>query len=243
MSDYPSWQYDEVKQIGKDYDNLAEVEAYDARHGKFRNVEPENEGILEDLRIQPDHVLLEFGCGTVAFALQAAHPCKRVHAIDVSRTMLEYARTKAVKTVIENIIFCHGGFLSYSHNAPPVDAIVTNTAFHHLPDFWKGMALLRMNSMLKPGGQLYLSDVIFQQNNVHGNIEQWMKKLEKTAGPEIRKDVEMHIEQEFSTYDWIMDGLLERADFQITLKVMHEGVGLRLHEKHPRPGLFIHREA
>lgn len=168
--------------------------------------------------------MIEFGTGTGAFALQAARQCARVYAVDISSAMLEYANVKAKKAGIKNILFRHGGFLTYAHAEPPVDAIVTNTAFHHLPDFWKGMALQRMNKMLKPGGQLYLSDVIFTYENVHGNIEGFIKKLESTAGPAMRRDVEAHIRQEYSTYDWIMDGLLERAYFRIVKKEMREGV-------------------
>jgi len=224
MSEYPSWQYNEMKQIGKDYGSLAEVEAYDARHGKFRNVEKENNDILESLRVEAGHVIIEFGPGTGAFVRQASRRCAHVYAVDVSQTMLEYAKKKAAEAGITNITYCHGGFLTYAHTAEPVDAIVTNTAFHHLPDFWKGIALQRMNGMLKTGGQFYLSDVIFEQKNVRPNIEQFMAKLERAAGPDIRKDVEAHIRQEYSTYDWILDGLLERAGFQIVSKTMHEGV-------------------
>jgi putative AdoMet-dependent methyltransferase len=224
MSEYPSWQYDEMRQIGKDYDSLAEVEAYDARHGRFRNVQKENEEILENLRLQPDDIVIEFGSGTGAFALHAARRCARVYAVDISRVMLEYAKMKAERAGITNIVYCHGGFLTYSHTAPPVDAIVTNTAFHHLPDFWKGIAMQRMNGMLRPGGRLYLSDVIFEQRNVRENIERFIANLESVAGEEMRKDVEAHIRQEFSTYDWITDGLFERAGFRILSKVILEGV-------------------
>lgn len=31
---------------------------------------------------------------------------------------------------------------------------MTRVALHHLPDFWKQVALLRMNAMLKMGGML-----------------------------------------------------------------------------------------
>ena len=224
MAEYPSWQYDEMQQIGKDYNSLAEVEVYDARHGRFRNVEKENEDILKRLDLRSDHVSIEFGSGTGAFAIQAARQCARVYAVDISRAMLEYAGMKAVKAGIRNVTFCHGGFLTYKHAAQPVDAVVTNTAFHHLPDFWKGMALRRMSRMLKTGGQFYLSDVIFEQRNVRENIERFIAKLEAIAGQDIRKDVEAHIRQEYSTYDWIMDGLLERAGFGIVSKVIQEGV-------------------
>lgn len=224
MNEYSSWQYDEIKQIGKDYGDPAEVEAYDVRHGKFRNVEKENELILESLCVKPEHVVIDLGTGTGAFALQAARQCAQVYAVDISRVMLEYAKSKAEKAGITNIVFNHGGFLTYSHAAPPADAIITNTAFHHLPDFWKGVALQRLNRMLKPGGQLYLSDIVFEDNNVQENIGQFIAKLEKIAGPDIRADVETHVRQEFSTYDWIMDGLLERAQFRIMSKVLQEGV-------------------
>jgi putative AdoMet-dependent methyltransferase len=224
MEAYPGWQYDEMKQIGKDYGSLAEVEAYDARHGKFRNVDRENEEILERLGIRPDHVVIEIGTGTGAFAIQAAHRCAQVHAVDVSLTMLGYAKKKAAKQGVKNITFHHGGFLTYDHSGQPVDAVVTNTALHHLPDFWKGMALHRLSGMLKDGGQLYLSDVVFEQVGAEANIERWIEKLERAAGPDMRNAVEAHIRHEFSTYDWILDGLLARAGFAIIVKTMHEGV-------------------
>lgn len=224
MNEYPSWQYDELKQIGKDYDSMAEVEVYDLRHGRFRNVQKENEDILKSLDVQPEQVIIEFGAGTCAFSLQAARQCARVYAVDISAAMLEYAKGKAEKAGIKNIEFCHAGFLTYSHAEPPVDAIVTNTAFHHLPDFWKGLALQRMRGMLKPNGQLYLSDVIFDDRNVNENIEKFIEKLGNAAGPDMRRDVEAHIRQEFPTYDWIMDGLLERAGFSIISKVFQDGV-------------------
>jgi len=224
MTEHPSWQYDEMQQIGKDYDDLTEVEAYDARHGRFRDVEKENEDILKSLDLRSDHVLIEFGSGTGAFAMQAAARCARVYAVDISRAMLEYAKKRAVKAGLANIVFCHSGFLTYSPIAQTADAVVSNTALHHLPDFWKGMALRRMNTMLKSGGLLYLSDVIFEQGNVREHIGRFIAKLETLAGPDIRKDVEAHIRQEFSTYDWIIDGLLERAGFGIVNKAIKAGV-------------------
>ncbi len=224
MTGSPSWQYHEMQQIGKDYADPAEVEAYDLRHGKIRDIEKENREILQKLQVEPGHVLIEIGTGTGAFALAAARSCARVYAVDVSRAMLDYGKKKASKAGITNIVFCHGGFLTYSHDAQPVDAIVTSTAFHHLPDFWKGIALQRMNTMLKPGGQLYLSDVIFDHRNVQENIEQFIAAMEKAGGPEMRCDIENHIRKEYSTYGWIMEGLFERAGFRIVDKVQLGGV-------------------
>ncbi len=224
MSTYPAWQYDEMKQVGKDYDDPAEVEAYDVRHGKFRNVEKENEAILQALQIEPRHVLIEIGAGTGSFAIQAARACSRVYAVDISQAMLAYAKKKAERAAVTNLVFRHAGFLTYVHDDQPVDAIVTNTAFHHLPDFWKGLALHRLNRMLKPGGLLYLSDVVFDDRNVCDAIQRFIGKLGTAAGPEIRKDIENHVRNEYSTYGWIMEGLFERAGFAIAEKAILDGV-------------------
>lgn len=224
MSEPPAWQYDEMRHIGKDFSDLAEVEAYDARNQRFRNVEQENDRILAILGVRPEDVIIELGTGTGRFALQAAPRCAKVFAVDISRTMLAYAQTRAEAAGIANITFCHGGFLTYSHDAPPADAIVTSIAFHHLPDFWKGIALRRMSEMLKPGGQLFMSDVIFTPENLEANIESWLVKLEAAAGPDVRTDAVRHIKNEHSTYDWIMDGLLERAGFEIKTKEIQDGV-------------------
>lgn len=224
MDKYPVWQFDELKQIGRDFSDPAEVEAYDARHGTFRNVEKENEDILSKLGVQPEDVLMDIGAGTGAFALRAAGRCARVYAVDISRSMLDYAQSKALQAGITNVVFRLGGFLTYVHDSPPVDAVVTSTALHHLPDFWKGIALGRLNGMLRPGGQLYLSDVVFDHRNLRENIERFINALEKAGGPEMREDIEAHIRNEFSTYAWIMEGLLERAGFRVTDKTMHEGV-------------------
>jgi len=77
--------------------------------------------------------------------------------------MLEFAKSKANKAGVKNIVFSHSGFLTFDTKNPPVDVITTTFAFHHLPDFWKGIALQRLNKLLKPGGLLYLHDVILEE--------------------------------------------------------------------------------
>jgi hypothetical protein len=40
----------------------------------------------------------------------------------------------------------------------------------------------------------------------------------------LRDDTEGHFREEFSTYDWIMDGLLLQAGFTIGSKTMQDGI-------------------
>jgi putative AdoMet-dependent methyltransferase len=218
------WQYDEFKQVGTDYCSRVEVDIYDSRHADFRDIEAESRKVLDMLDVKSNDVLLDFGSGTGTFAIQTAKRFKRVHAIDVSLIMIEHAKTKADKAGVANIMFHHAGFLTYEHNDTPADAIVTTFAFHHLPDYWKGIALKRMNSMLNPGGLLYIHDVIIEEANSINNIQALIDKLAKDGGEQLREDTERHFREEYSTYDWVMDELLARSGFQVKSKQIEGGV-------------------
>jgi len=224
MSNPPVWQYDEMKQIGKDYGDSAEVEAYDSRHGNFRDFLEECRSILDRLGAGKEHVVLDMGTGTGTFAIEAARRCSKVFAADISYPMIEYARKKADSSGVGNIVFCHGGFLTYSHLGDPVDFIVTSLALHHLPDFWKFAALNRMNGMLKDEGRLFLMDVVFSDVCYEENITKWIARIEHAAGPQMAEDVRMHVKKEYSTYTWIMEGLLARAGFRIDKASYQDGV-------------------
>lgn len=224
MNDDITWQYDEFQQIGTDYGSEAEVEIYDSRHSDFRDMEAESLRILDLLEIIKSDVLIDFGSGTGTFAIQAAKRCARVHAVDVSQTMIDRAKAKAIRAAASNIEFHHAGFLTYEHNHPPVNAVVTTFAFHHLPDFWKGIALNRLNRILKPGGQLYIHDVVMEEGNAIENIAALIDKLADAGGQMLREDTERHFKDEYSTYDWVMDGLLSRSGFTIKSKNIDGGV-------------------
>lgn len=219
-----TWQYDEMKQIGKDYGDIAEVEAYDAQHGNLRDLQKESRSILDRLAVRTDHVMLEMGAGTGSFAVEAAKRCSKVFAVDISHAMLEYAKKKAESQGIENIVYCPGGFLTYSHSDEPVDVIVASLALHYLPDFWKFAALNRINAILKDQGRLYVMDVVFSDEDYEKNIAKWIADIERVAGDEMAEDVRMHIQKEYSTFIWIMEGLLSQAGFRIDQSNYRDGV-------------------
>ncbi len=224
MTDISSWQYDEFQQAGTDYNDPAEVEAYDSRHAQFRDVDAECRAILDALDLARESVLIEFGAGTGAFAIRAAGRCAKVHAIDTSQLMLDCAARKAEDAHAANISFHHAGFLTYEHQCRAADAVVTFMAFHHLPDFWKGIALGRMNRMLGMDGQLYIQDVVFTDKDAAVNVSRWVDCMAGIGGEKLRREIEDHIRQEYSTYDWIMEGLLARAGFAIKDKQIAHGV-------------------
>ena len=219
-----SWQYDEFRQVGTDYSNKAEVEIYDSSYADFRDIEAESIKILDSLEIERGNALIDFGSGTGTLAIQAALRGIKVYAVDVSQAMIDCAAAKAIKAGVSNIEFHRAGFLTYEHNDLPVDAVATIFAFHHLPDFWKGIALKRVSSMLRSGGQLYIHDIILEETNALENIMTFIDKLAITGGELLRQDTERHFRDEYSTYDWVIDGLLSRAGFSIRDKHIDDGV-------------------
>ncbi|NJD53992.1 MAG: class I SAM-dependent methyltransferase [Candidatus Methanoperedens sp.] len=226
MKSYPGWQYNEMKQVGTDYNDPAQVEIYDSQMGKLRDIKKENEEIIKALNLTNDQTLIEFGTGTGNFAIDAAKHCKKVFAVDVSPRMLEFAQKKADMNGIKNIELLNAGFLTYEHSGAPADAVVSQLALHHLPDFWKLIALKRVFGILKNGGKFFLKDTVysFDENTHEAFFNNLIEIIRKAGGMQIANDLETGIRDEYSTLGWIMEALLLRAGFTIHEKQYSEGL-------------------
>ena len=213
----PDWQYDETKQVGMDYSADAVANEYDTNHSVFRDYDREVESVIDALELNSDSTVLDIGCGTDPYSLRLARHCKQVYAVDVSKSMLSIAHTHAREQKLSNISFVNAGFLTYQHNGNALDAVISALALHHLPDFWKLIALKRLYAMLKPGGRFFLVDVVFcfPADDYHNGIKQWLRTMETVAGSTIMRENSIHIREEFSTWDWIMRDMLLRAGFEI----------------------------
>ncbi len=235
MKHTPAWQYDEFRQVGKDYAQPRQVEAYDPSHADFRDVQAEFKDILDLLDLQAGSVLVDLGCGTGQLPLAAARRGLVVHAADVSEAMLDFAAARADRAGADGIHFVHAGYLSLDLPAGSVDAVVSNFSLHHLPDLWKARALERIGRMLKPGGQLYLHDVILPAEQPLEKIEAFVESQAAAGGDFLRQDAEQHFREEFSTYDWIIDRMLDRAGLEILSRRPHSHVLCAYHCRKP-PG-------
>lgn len=225
MSNHSPWLFDEFKPPGRDYGAEDQAAMYDETHARFRNLQEEARAALDLLALRPGAVIVEYGTGTGAFAVEAAKRGATVHALDVSEAMMRVARQKAAAAGVENrITFHHQGFLTYTHTGAQADAVASTLAFHHLPDFWKGVALQRMRASLPKGGRLYLRDVILEAPNALDNIAAFIGRLAEKGGDFLREDAEGHFREEYSTYDWVMEGLFERAAFSVINRSFEDGV-------------------
>lgn len=218
----PNWQYHEPDHPGADFDAMADI--YDRNMKKYRDIQAEIREILSFLDLKPDHAVLEIGSGTGEFALTAAGHCSKVYAVDLSEGMLRYAEKKARSRGVSNVEFLRGGFLTYQHPTP-VDAIVTQLALHHLPDFWKQVALMRIAAMLRDGGKFCLRDVVFnfEIRDYENSIESYISRSSELISDEFARSIASHVKNEYSTIDWIMEGMIERAGFRLERKDYVDG--------------------
>ncbi len=212
----PDWQWNEMQQVGTDYTDLKEIATYDNRMADFRDVNAENREMLGMLQLPPGASVLEIGCGTGRFSRAAAAAGLSATAIDVSASMLEYVRQVAKTEGLPDIAVQHAGFLTMDFPAMHFDAVVSGAALHHLPDAWKYVALRNIARTLKPGGQFILRDVVFAL--AEGEPPETSFERFANSFPSMRVEAARHVAQEYSTYDWIMEGLLSRAGFMILSK-------------------------
>lgn len=214
MMNKPDWWFDEFRHFAVNFDDPDQVAAYDARQGTKLE---EERALVQQLGIAGKQRVVELGTGTGAFALAAAEAGAQVIAVDISPAMLDYARNRAsLSGLSEQITFIQAGFLSYEHYAQPADFVVTKYAFHHLPDFWKGIALSRIAAVLSPGGTFYLEDVVFSFNPAEAQVhlENWITHVADGQSFS-RADFAGHIREEFSTWGWVLEGLLKQAGLNI----------------------------
>lgn len=216
MNKQPAWFYDELQQVGVDFEDMTQVATYD--RNQTSNTPEACQVLIKQLGIAVGQTVIELGTGTGNFAIQSALVGAKVYAVDVSQAMLTYAQQKANTAGIDSIEFHHAGFLTYEHQGNLADFIVTKFALHHLSDFWKMVALLRCASMLKVGGILCLWDVVFSfdAEEYSDRINAWIERVAKPVGEGFTAtDFEIHVREEYSTFSWIIEGMLTRAGFQI----------------------------
>lgn len=216
MKEGPKWLFDEFSQVGVDYTDENIVADYDREHERFRDFEQETNQIANGLELSKDSTVLDIGCGTGGLTMHLARICKHVYAVDASETMLSVLRGKIAKQGVKNVSLRQSGFLTYEHEGEEIDAIIVNITLHHLPDFWKQIALCRFYDLLKPSGRLFLADVVFgfDPRKYKEAIDAWLDHMRGVAGEQMAEESVVHVRDEFSTWEWIMTGMLERAGFK-----------------------------
>jgi ubiquinone/menaquinone biosynthesis C-methylase UbiE len=211
-----TWYRDEFNHTGADFTSPEAVRNYDLRMGKIRDADREAAMARIALGLTNKDTLADIGSGTGAYTLRLAPHCAKVYAVDISRGMLEYTSERAEELGLDNIEFHQGGFLSWKPPAERVNKAVSSMALHHLPDFWKLIALQRVRSWLAPGGVFYLRDIAysFSPEDYSEALDLWVQSV-AAAGDQMRTNVENHIRNEFSTTACLLEHMLDEAGFDV----------------------------
>ncbi|MGH3487089.1 MAG: methyltransferase domain-containing protein [Actinopolymorphaceae bacterium] len=211
----PRWLLDEVATAGRENLDAEHVARYDLKED---SAAADEVALCRPLGLTQESTIIEIGPGTGQFSLAAAPECGRLIAVDVSPVMLGVLRTKIAEAGFDNIDVVQAGFLTYDHQGGPADLVYSRYAFHHLPDFWKAVALARIHRILRPGGVFRLWDIVynFEPTDAAECIEAWCATL-----PEVvedgwnRRDLEEHVRDEHSTFSWLLEPMMRRAGFVI----------------------------
>jgi ubiquinone/menaquinone biosynthesis C-methylase UbiE len=141
--------------------------------------------------------------------------------------MLDEARARVRAAGLANVELVEAGLLSYEHSGEPPEAVYSRNALHHLPDVWKAVAIERIARLLSRGGVFVLSDLVFScdAGELNKVVRTWLE--DAPADPMegwTRADREQHLAEEYSTFAWLLEPMIERAGFEIVKSRFRAGI-------------------
>ncbi|WP_028137986.1 class I SAM-dependent methyltransferase [Bradyrhizobium japonicum] len=208
------WYYNERNRMGI---GPAVASIYDAHD----DADLRARAALKMLGVQRGWRIADIGCGNGVLATEAALLGAEVDAIDISPAMLAlaeiYARDRKAPVRTQS-----AGLLSFAYRPESYDLVVSEFTLHHLPDFWKAVAMSRIFRALKPGATFYLRDIVYtaMPDAIERDVEQWADFQIKNHDF-ARESVVTHMRDEYSTFGWVMERMLTDVGFTLVSADYH----------------------
>ena len=223
------WYYNERRQIGLDSAVASIYDRDDDRDIRAR-------AALTMLGVERGWRVADIGCGNGVLACEAAQMGAEVDAIDISPAMLALAEIQARDRKVA-IRTQSAGLLSFAYQPNSYDLVVSEFTLHHLPDFWKAVALSRIFGALKPGANFYLRDIVFvgMPDGPERDVEQWADFNIKNHGFS-RDSVVTHMRDEHSTFGWVIERMLTDVGFTLISVDYHAPLHGTYLLRKPKPG-------
>jgi 2-polyprenyl-3-methyl-5-hydroxy-6-metoxy-1,4-benzoquinol methylase len=208
------WYYNQRRRFGLDNAVASIYDRHDDSDSRAR-------AALGMLGVARGWRVADIGCGNGVLACEAALLGAVVDAVDISPAMLSlariYARDRKAQVRTQS-----AGLLSFAYQPGSYDLIVSEFTLHHLPDFWKAVAMSRIFAALKPGAHFYLRDIVFASmpDGVERDVLEWADFNIKNH--EFSRDsVVNHMRDEYSTFGWVIELMLTETGFALVSADYH----------------------
>lgn len=208
------WYYNQRRRFGLDNAVASIYDRHDDSDIRAR-------AALCTLGVERGWRVADIGCGNGVLACEAALMGAEVDAVDISPAMLAlakiYARDRRAQLRTQS-----AGLLSFTYKPGSYDLIVSEFTLHHLPDFWKAVALSRIFAALKPGAHFYLRDIVYASmpDGTERDVGEWADFNIKNHAFS-RDSVVNHMRDEYSTFGWVIERMLTETGFALVSADYH----------------------
>jgi ubiquinone/menaquinone biosynthesis C-methylase UbiE len=115
--------------------------------------------LVEQAQLEPDHSVLDIGCGTgtLAILIKTVRPTVQVTGVDPDSRALARARRKASRARV-TVTFDRGFADAMAYADGTFDRVFSSMMLHHVPKEEKPKVLAEVRRVLKPGGRLEFLD-------------------------------------------------------------------------------------
>lgn len=179
-------------------------------------------------RINPTATqILDIGCGAGNYTLKMLSKIPNLNCtlIDLSKPMLDKAFERIAQKTEGEVIVVQSDIRDINLSSESYDIILAGAVLHHLRDDadWE-FVFNKLYNALKPGGSLWISDLITQHNSIINTYiwETYGDYLEKIDGPVYRQKVLDYVEKEDSprSLNFQFD-LMKKVGFQ-EVEILHK---------------------
>ena len=136
--------------------------------------------LIDQASVQPDHEILDIGCGTgtLAVAIKRWLPSVNVVGLDPDPRALARGERKAMAAAV-SIRFDQGFANALPYADASFDRVFSSLMFHHLPHNAKLATLGEVRRVLKPGGSLHLLDFVEPGRHSLNPLARWLHASER----------------------------------------------------------------
>jgi ubiquinone/menaquinone biosynthesis C-methylase UbiE len=136
------------------------------------------EWLFEQLRCDPEDLLLDVAAGTGHVARSLAPHVRSVVAVDVTVAMLAAGKAQADELGLRNVVFQRADALELPFLEGSFDVVLSRFATHHIEH--PARQLAEMARCLRPGGRLALADMVSVEDP---EVARAQNRLERLRDP------------------------------------------------------------